>query len=185
MFFSASLLVGWSVGHENNIHLIAKHIKKSMFTTKITIKPHLSEYLKGKYNCCNDGPISFPDSHDIYIVLFDLLIKRPAHGSLDDGNTELVLPNRKVGKNPEYYNYMSEKAVRIFEKRIELLFWADLHEHLDFQKHMNGYEISDSVYIFMSKYNIDSITSDALLKNYYRWRDRIRKKEKKRAYKRC
>ncbi len=156
-----------------------------MITTRITIKQHLSEYLTGKFNECNEGPIALPESSDIYIILFDLLIKRPIDCHLDSGNTELVLPNRKVGKNPIYYNYLGVRAVKILEKKIELMFWADLHEFIDHQKHIMGMEIADTAYLFMSKYDINSLSVDALLKNYYRWRDVVRKKDKKRAYKRC
>ena len=34
----------------------------------------------------------------------------------------------------------------------------------------------------MRKYGIQAITEDALLKNYYRWRDKVRKKSKRRGY---
>lgn len=54
---------------------------------------------------------------------------------------------------------------------------------MDENKHINGVQFKDSVFLFMSKYGIEGITEDALLKNYQRWRDKLRRK-KKRGYNR-
>ena len=156
-----------------------------MVSTKILIKSHLAEYIKGKYNDCNDTVVSFPSNSDIYVMIFDLMSKRPADRQTDSGNLEINLPNRREGKNPAYFNYMSNRAVAIFERKVETLFWADLHEFVDHQRTTYGEEIMNSTFIFMNKYNIESISVDALLKNYQRWKDRVRKKSKKRAYKKC
>lgn len=61
--------------------------------------------------------------------------------------------------------------------------WAELHELMDENKHIHGIQFKESVFRFMRKYGIESITEDALLKNYQRWRDKQRRK-KKRGYKR-
>jgi hypothetical protein len=92
------------------------------------------------------------------------------------------LPNRREGKDPEYYNYLSERALRMLEDRIESMFWAELHDLIDYNKHILGIEYSETIYTFMLKYDISSISEDAIIKNYYRWRDKIRHRKKKREY---
>ena len=63
------------------------------------------------------------------------------------------------------------------------MMWAQLHDFKDQNKHINGIQFKDSVFRFMSKYGIENITEDAMLKNYQRWRDKLRRK-KKRGYNR-
>lgn len=156
-----------------------------MVTVKVNIKKHLEEYLRGKFNDCREGPVVLPDQLDLYHVLFDLVSKRPAICPLEEGALEIALPDRRCGKDPAYYNYLTERSQRILERRIEVMFWADLHDLIDHNKHMYGIEYSESVFSFMRKYDITGIGEDALLKNYYRWREKTRKRDKKRSYNRC
>ena len=156
-----------------------------METVKISIKRHLMEFLKGKYNDCKDSPVVLPDSSDLYHIIFDLMEKRPENGAVCDGELEIALPDRTVGKDPAYYNYLGERSQRILEKKIEVMLWAELHDLLDYSKHMCGTDYAESTYLFMRKFGIYSISEDALLKNYYRWREKVRRREKKRAYNKC
>lgn len=153
-----------------------------MITTKIEIKPHLAEYLKGKFNEGEDGPIKIPDSFDLYSLLYDLMDVRPQGKSLDSGNVELILPCRSRGKSPKKFNYFSVTSVEIIGKKVATMMWADLHDLLEHNKHVEGIMYNDTVHIFINKHSINSITEDALLKNYYRWRDKVRKKREKRRY---
>lgn len=153
-----------------------------MVTTRIEIKEHLAEYIYGKYNDCMIGPVSFPSKEDIYHVIYDLLERRPAVCPLDNGNVELVIPERKLGKTPETYNYLGIRSCRIISQKIETSFWAELHDLLDENKHLYGIQYIETVAYFMRKYGIQSISEDALLKNYYRWRDKVRKKSRRRQY---
>ena len=145
-----------------------------MVTTRIEIKEHLAEYIYGKYNDCMIGPVSFPSKEDIYHVIYDLLEKRPAVCPSDNGNVELVIPERKLGKTPETYNYLGIRSCRIISQKIETSFWAELHDLLDENKHQYGIQYIETVAYFMRKYGIQSISEDALLKNY-RWRIRSEK----------
>jgi hypothetical protein len=153
-----------------------------MITTKISVKEHLAEYLHGKYNHCEPGPVRFPDNEDIYHTLFDLTERRPLNCPVDRGNLELVLPDRRIGKSPETYNYLGERSTVIIEKKIETRFWAELHDLLDENKHRYNILYIETVSYFMRKYAIHSISEDALLKNYYRWRNNIRQKRNRRSY---
>lgn len=149
---------------------------------KIEIPSYLKEYCVGKYNDFVDGPIRFPDSTDLYHVIYDLLAKRPQSYQVDSGNFEIILPNRGIGKNPGTYNYLSKTAQKLICRKLEVMMFAEAHDFLDTNKHQEGIDYLHSVHTFMRKYDINAITEDAFIKNYYRWRDRIRKKNKKRNY---
>lgn len=60
---------------------------------------------------------------------------------------------------------------------------AELHDFIDENKHLFGIDQLQSVHCFMKKYCIDSLSEDALLKDYQRWRDRVRRSSLKRPYK--
>lgn len=154
-----------------------------MVTTRIQIKSHLKEYIVGKYNDMEDVPVSFPDNIDLYHYIWDWARKRPADCQVDIGNLEIVLPNRRAGKKPEVYNYIPYDGVKDIERKIENLMFAELHTLVDEQKHREGIEIKTSVFYFMAKYGIDSITSDALVKNFQRWRYNIRRSKCYRNFK--
>ena len=156
-----------------------------MITTKIQIKEHLAEYCIGKWGTDFRQPVSFPVNTDLYAAIYNLTIKRPENCPLDKGNLVIILPSKRydpdldVRKHPEVYNYLSERACGIIQRKIETLFWAELHELIDENKHRLGIEYVDSVYTFMCKYRITKITEDALLKNYQRWKENIRKRQKR------
>lgn len=154
-----------------------------MITTKIDVPEHLKEYLIGKFCDMQDSPIRFPDKTDIYHFIYDLLERRPAN-LVDSGNLEIILPERSVGKNPQTFNYLGQRSRKILTRKIALMFWSEVHDFLDEQKHRYGIEYINGVHAFMTKYGIESISEDAFLKNYYRWRAGVRRKEKKRAYNR-
>lgn len=155
----------------------------TMMTVKTTVEPHVAEYIRGKFYDHEAGAVRFPSTLDIYIQIFDLLQKRPVSNPVDTGNLEFILPERRVGKDPITYNYLSGRAQKILADKMRLMMWAELHDFMDENKHINGIMFKESVFMFMRKYAIESITEDALLKNYQRWRDKQRRK-KKRGYSR-
>lgn len=141
--------------------------------------PAVAEYIRMKYYDPEIGTVRFPSSADIYILIFDLLQKRPADNPVDSGNLEFMLPDRRIGKDPATYNYLSLRSQRILGNRFRAMMWAELHDFMDEQKHLLGTQFKEAVYIFMRRYGIESISEDALLKNYQRWRDRLRRKNKR------
>ncbi len=153
-----------------------------MITTKIQIKPHLVEYAYGKFNDHSREPIQFPDNLDVYHTIWDLLERRPVNCRVDIGNLEIALPDRRTGKNPESFNYLGQRSHDIIGRKIEVKMFAELHDELDEQKHLFGIDYIDTVHSFMLRYDIISISEDALLKNYYRWRDLVRKRKLRRSY---
>lgn len=155
-----------------------------MTTVKITVDDAVAEYIRGRYFDHEVGAVRFPPSSDIYITIYDLLLKRPVNNPVDSGNLEFALPDRRDanhagGKDPKTYNYISKRGAAILGARFRALMWAELHEFMDEEKHLNGTQYKDSVHVFMCKYSIESISDDALLKNYQRWRDRLRRKQKR------
>ena len=153
-----------------------------MITTKIEITDYLAEYLAGKFPDTDSGHVRIPDSKDLYHLIWDLMTRRPGN-CIDEGNVTLVLPDRRQGKDPEYFNYISQRSAKIIDKKVRTMFFAELHDLLDEYKHRHQIEYVDTVHYFMCKYGINSISEDGLLKNYYRWRDIERKKNRKRDYK--
>lgn len=155
-----------------------------MITTTIAIDDYVAEYIFGKYYNPEIGAVHFPSSLDIYIAIYDLLEKRPASCPVDSGNLTFALPDRRegnvaCGKSPEQYNYLSGRSAKILGRRMRLMMWAELHEMIDENKHLRGIEFKESVYIFLKRYCITSIGEDGLLKNYQRWRDKLRRSVKR------
>lgn len=154
-----------------------------MIVTKINLTPYLAEYAYSIYNNGEKSPVKIPDTSDLYHTIWQLMIRRPEnHSFVDDGNFEIILPERRIGKDPQYFNYLSECAQKIIEKRIRLMFYAELHLSLLENENKGLLTRLEMVHQFMCNYNINSISEDALLKNYYRWRESKRKRLKRRDY---
>lgn len=150
-----------------------------MITIKIPVDAYIAEYIRGKYFDEAEGAVHFPQSLDIYVTIYDLLQKRPESSPVDIGNLVLCLPDRREGKNPKVYNYLSAKSAQLLTNKMRLMMWAELHDFMDENKHLRGIQFKESVYVFMCRYGIESITEDALLKNYQRWRDKQRRRAKR------
>jgi hypothetical protein len=157
-----------------------------MITSKINVREHICEYAIGKFSFDFTNPIKIPAGSDLYHTLWDLLATRPLDKQIDHGNLEIIIPNRRaegeLGKNPERFNYLSERSARVIDYKIETMMLAEMHDLLDENKHRKGIEFQVTVHIFVNKYQIKSITEDALIKNYYRWRKKLNRLSTKRAY---
>lgn len=154
-----------------------------MITVKINIEGYVAEWARTKYYDDKVGAVRFPAGSDVYVLIYDLLQKRPADCPVDRGNLEFALPDRREGKSPETYNHLSQRAVSMIEDKLSLMLWAELHDFMDRGKHLLGQRLKDSALIFLNRYSIESISEDGILKNYQRWRDRQRRTAK-RAYRR-
>lgn len=150
-----------------------------MITTKISVKPHLAEYCYGKYSNCSNDPVEFPYETELYHTVWDLMQKRPANAGVDSGNLELALPCSKMRtdydfvKNPQVYNYLSDRSAKLLETKIEIFMFAEIHHELMFNKRAYGTNYKDTVHIFMRRYAIDSVTEDMYIKDFYRWRKKL------------
>lgn len=177
-----ALLVCWSVGRKK----LEKQGKKFFFmiTTSITLTPYLAEYLRGKYASGSDNVVNIPDSSDLYHVIWNYMSRRPSDVAETSGNITIALPCRREGKDPAIYNYLSERAVRCVDKAVRREFNQELHSFLlenDQRGHL--FDNIDVVLQFINMYRLESITEDALLKNFYRWRENLRKRKARRERK--
>ncbi|DBA56040.1 hypothetical protein [Porphyromonas gingivalis] len=154
-----------------------------MTIVKISVKPHLAEYMIGKFWDESLQAVRLPDLDDLYITVYNLTSRRPINVPVDSGNLSIALPCRKDGKDPAYWNYLGVRAQRCIESKIEVRFWAEAHEYIDEQKHRYRIDYIVAIESFMLRYGITSISDEAIRKNYYRWLNKVRPRAEKRAYK--
>lgn len=154
----------------------------------IRIEPYLAEYISSKYETdAVTGGIKIPCSTDLYFCVWEQMSRQRSNQSdVADGNLRIHLPFRKSGspwKDPAYYNYLSLTASKEIESQIRRMFNFELHrvllENEEFGRERRNLDV---IYDFIRAYQLKSISSDALLKNYYRFRNRLRPK-KVRKYK--
>lgn len=160
-----------------------------MITTKIKTEPAVAEYIRGRYFDEAAGCVRFPSGHDIYETIYNLMQRRPETNPVDCGNLEFALPDKRegreaAGKNPETFNYLSQRSGEILAARMKLMMWADLHDFMDENKHARGVQFKDSAHEFMTRYGVESVSVDALLKNYQRWREKMRRRSKREYHRR-
>jgi hypothetical protein len=152
-----------------------------MITAKIQITPYLAEFLVAKMNNFSWQPFAIPANTDLYHLVWELMARRPAGLSPNDrGNISIILPHRRLGKDPLYFNYLSPKSQLIINKHIKALFDLELHSALC-RNIKNGRPLNDLdvVHQFMCNYAVESVSEDALIKNFYRWRRSCLKKNSK------
>ena len=103
-----------------------------MITTSINIEPYLAEYLRGKYNNGSEEAFRIPDNTDLYHTIWTLMAKRQKNQSpVDNGNLAFILPERRIGKDPKVYNFLSPNSVRLIEKEVRRMFNRELHAAMD------------------------------------------------------
>lgn len=150
----------------------------------VKIEPYLAEYINAKY--CHDpntGGLRIPCTTDLYHCVWENMSRRRSNQpELIDGNVLISLPCRsreegQTWKDPAYYNYLSPRGSHEVESCIRRMFNFELHrallENEEFGKERRDLDV---IYDFMRTYRLKSITEDALLKNYYRYRNRLRQK---------
>ncbi len=144
-----------------------------MVTTRIFIKEYLKEYLIGKYNGGEVGPVRIPPHSELYELLYNLVAKRPV-GVVDEGNLELALRHRRACKDPRVYNWYSQRHQRMIERKVKVQMRAEFHDYVDYRHHRHGLTYIDAISDFMAKFGITSISEETLVKDYQRYRDRMR-----------
>lgn len=157
-------------------------------TANINIEQYLAEYAATKFKQHNDGGIVIPCSSDLYHCVWEHMAIKKANQREQHGNLLIHLPSRRssseyAGKNPVYYNYLSDAAATDIEKCLRLMFNFELHRMLlENEEFGHVSKNIDLIIDFRHAYSLKSISEDALLKNYYRYRNRIKSK-KTRHYK--
>ena len=158
-----------------------------MVKVKISVPEYIAEYIQGKYYDSTEVAVRFPANLDLYVAIYDLAERRPVSCPVDSGNLEFCLPDRREanmagGKNPESYNYFSAASQKKLADRMKVMMWAELHDLMDTNKHLEGIQFKETIYYFVRRYCIESITEDALFKNYQRWRYKQSRRNKRRQY---
>ncbi|MDZ4059441.1 MAG: hypothetical protein U1D64_05290, partial [Bacteroidales bacterium] len=101
-----------------------------MITTKILVREHICEYAIGKFGVDFTNPVKLPSDVDLYYTIWDLMAPRPVEKPIDRGNLEIIIPNRRsdsqIGKNPEKFNYLSERSAKIIDYKLETMMLAEL-----------------------------------------------------------
>lgn len=152
---------------------------------EIRIEPYLAEYISAKYGIDTEtGGIRIPFSTDLYFCVWEQMSRQRANQpDIVDSNLRIHLPFRKAGstspwKDPACYNYISVSASKEIENQIRRMFNFELHrvllENEEFGRKRRNLDV---IYDFIRTYQLKSISSDALLKNYYRFRNRLRPKK--------
>lgn len=152
-----------------------------MIPVAITIESYLAEYFTSKYGGGMSEPIKISDKSDLYHVVWQVMERRPADvAPLLHGNLVILLPERRCGKDPLWYNHIGQRGLQLIERRIRMEFNNDFHEYLERNEYQGRpMEIGEAICVFMGLYRLESITEDALKKNYYRWRQAVRPHEKR------
>ncbi|WP_454897744.1 hypothetical protein [Alloprevotella tannerae] len=151
----------------------------------IRIEPYLAEYISEKYEIDTvTGGLKIPCSSDLYFCVWEQMSRqRSNQPDLTDGNLRIHLPFRKAiqggpYKNPVYHNYLSTAAIKEIEGQIRRMFNFELHrvllENEEFGRQRKNLDV---IYEFIQTYRLKSISADALLKNFYRFRNRLRPKK--------
>lgn len=143
-----------------------------MITLRFNIRPYLAEYISVRYSWPQRSSVKIPPNTDLYFLMIDLLSRRPPTAGRDVGNIEFQLPHRAYGKRMETYNYLSKRNQKKIDHAIYVMHWSEFHMFCEHQMHVKGESLLMSVLLFKSKYNIESLSQDAYIKNYQRWRDR-------------
>lgn len=159
----------------------------------IRIEPYLAEYVSAKYGVdSKTGGVKIPPMTDLYHCVWEHMAhQRNNQNEPDNGNLRISLPCRKARvdgqtwKDPAYFNYLSRNAAREVESCIRRMFNFELHralmENEEFGKERRNLDV---IRDFIKSYQLRSISEDALLKNYYRFRNRLRPKKTRKYTKR-
>lgn len=151
-----------------------------MITSRIQVEPYVAEYAMGKYYDPELDAVRFPSGSDIYVLIYDLMSRRPGM-IIDRGNLVIALPDRREanvagGKSPEHFNWFSARSAKIISDRLKVAMWAEVHDWMMEQKHIHGIQFKESAWTFLTRYGIESISEDALVKNCYRWREKSKRR---------
>ena len=170
----------------------------------IKITPYLAEYAQKKFRASSlTGAVRFPPTSDIYHCVLENMQRAPAvaqprmvpacvipNSSPDKTSPGILLislpsprPSSFEGpwKDPSRYNYLSSEAARAIETCLRREFNFEFHRvMMENEEKGHPRRNIDVVEDFIREYRLTAISTDALLKNYYRYRDLVRPKQRRR-----
>ena len=170
-----------------------KHKRQMKSVAAISVAPYLAEYAKKKFVLNrNNGGLVIPPMSDLYHCVWHHMSRPPREFDCSkSGNLKISLPCRRSStdegpwKDPAYYNYLSSTAAHNIETCLRRMFNYEFHavmiENDEQGRPMRQIEVVED---FINRYQLQSISSDALLKNYQRYRRRIHPKRPRRYVRR-
>ena len=166
-----------------------KHILDKRRTVSVRITPYLAEYVRGKYpHDPANGGVRFPRTDDLYHCLWHNLV-RPRKDMRVERSPNLTLSigrprTYEVGlawKDPAYFNHLSARGAKELEVCVQRQFDFELHRaFIESYEAGDGRRQEDVAHDFLRQYGITSISEEALLKNWSRYRNMIRPKKPRR-----
>lgn len=146
--------------------------------TSFRLDPFFQQFLKTYFHQNDDTVFSFPKGHDLFRRLEILLRPVPTDYRPKKQNPWLFyveLPFMKH-KNPRTHNYLSETSGKIMARHIRDFFDAVFHEKMN-EYRKAGFEYQECVYIFQEEFSLPLDSTDRLIKDFQRYRNRLRRRE--------
>ena len=146
--------------------------------TKIKLEPFYQEFLRGYYRNC-EPVFKFPrhdcDELGLALKFINLLTPAPDDFKPENfGKDEFLIEVPDFhDRDPFYCNYISPCRNEKFIKKVDEQQKNHFHERLA-QLRNTGFEYQDCIDIYMDELQINQQYFDRLLKDYSRWRTRLR-----------
>jgi len=146
--------------------------------THIRLEPFFQTFLRKYFDNEDPTVFSFPNDHDL-LRRIEVLLRSSPPSYRAPKETDLLfrieLPSMRH-KNPLYHNYISEAAEKVFVREIRSFFNMVFHEKMALYRNA-GFEYKDCITIFQDEYDLPAESSDRLIKEFQRWRNKIRKQK--------
>jgi hypothetical protein len=145
--------------------------------TSFKLDPFFQQFLRSYFDQSEELVFHFPKGEDLLRKLEVLLRPVPENYKprKHDWLFHVELPYMKY-KDPRTHNYLSETSGKIFARNIRDFFETVFHEKVSEYRNA-GFEYKDCVYIFMEEFHLPVSATDRLIKDFQRYRNRIRYRE--------
>lgn len=132
---------------------------------ELELKPHIAEWLNAQY--AQNGIISFKHKSFLFSALVSELVPHAQYSPVKP-NCIIALPFW-INKHRSSNLYISPAGVKNFQRKAEWMFWADVEWFIINARRHNS-SINDAAYSFIEQNNITSLSTDAIVKFFYRIR---------------
>lgn len=162
-------------------------------TALIKVDAYLEEYAK---NCfasgLGDGSVKFPYTSTMYHCLVEGMSKQvPSGGGARDGNLMVVLPSADTAdggpvKNPRWYRYVTQRAAALINAALKRRFYYEFLTEM-MRNELQGRPVPHLTLVrrFLRRNGIRSLSEDALLKKFQRYRRKISPGKVRKYHKKC
>lgn len=151
----------------------------SGINTTIRLEPFLQEFLRGYYHC-NSYIFKFPKSDDDLLGIarkFNCILRpKPDKFKFQNyGNETFIIevPYLEFENKPFLRNYISETGMKILASKIREEQKNYFHEYVSKLRN-EGFEYLECTKLYMDEFKISEAYMSRLVKDYKRWRDKLR-----------